>query len=76
MGGHILGGSEEDVQRIHRKIRALNTAPGSYELDDAEALFDSLEKVAQMKRRKTVLVFWGGYTAGLLCGLIAWVLLG
>jgi len=75
MGGHIIGGSE-DVQRIHRKVRALNSDPGSYELENAEALFDSLEKVAGIKRRRTVLVFWGGYTAGLLCGLAAWFLLG
>ena len=75
MGGHILGGSE-DVQRIHNKIRALNAPPAPDTLENAEAVFDMLEKVAGRKRRRPMLIFWGGYTAGLLCGLAAWFLLG
>lgn len=71
-----LSHDREDIQTIHNKIRALNAAPTPDTLENAEALFDTLEKVAGIKRHRIVLVFWGGYTAGLLCCLMAWLLLG
>lgn len=68
--------SKEEEQMIYRKVRALNAAPAPDTLENAEAVFDMLEKVAGKSRHRSVLVFWGGYTAGLLCGLMAWLLLG
>lgn len=75
MDGEIMFGSEEDARRIYRKIRALDAAPAPDTLENAEAVFDMLEKVAGKSRHRSVLIFWGGYTA-LLCGLFAWLLLG
>ena len=54
MGGHTIGGSDEDVLRIHRKVRALNTDPGSYEAENAEEMFNELDAIraaeAQVKK--------------------------
>lgn len=71
MGGDIIG-SEEDVRRIHNKIRALNSAPAPDNLENAEALFDMLEKVAGRNRHRSAAVFWGGYIVGSLCTSAVW----
>ncbi|KKN25197.1 hypothetical protein LCGC14_0887230 [marine sediment metagenome] len=72
-----MGGSKEDIQKIHGKLRALNSAPAPDNLDNVEALFDTLEKVAGMRRHRSVLLFWAGYTAGVLsAGLLALFLMG
>ena len=74
MGGHIIGGS--DVRRLHNKIRALNAPPASDTLENAEALFDTLEKVAGRRRQRSSLIFWAGYTIGVLtAGLLTWFLM-
>jgi len=72
MGGHIIGSGEDVELTIHRKVRALNTDPGSYEGEDVEAAFNELEAIraaeAQVKKEERNEGIWRAISIGV--GLI------